>query len=115
MWHHVTKICDDMGVLTAADGIMLGRYCRIYQSWLETDNLVQEHGLTYVVKTTSGDKMVRTLPHAQLRTKLSDQMLRIEQEFGLSPSSRSSVRAIKPAKGKRKSRFFSKTADFKAG
>ena len=108
MWHHITAIIDAMGILTEADGIMLCRYCLLWEEWNDCQAKVAELGTSYVVETKSGDKMARMYPHAQRYQKLTDQMLRLEQEFGLSPSSRASVRVPGGKRSKKKSRFFEK-------
>lgn len=106
MWHHIIGITEDLGILTAGDGVTLARYCKIWIKWMACEELIDKKGMTYEVKTKVGGKMIRQSPHAQMAMKLSDQLLRIEQEYGLTPASRSSVRALGGRRNKGKARFF---------
>ena len=115
IWHYVTETIDDMGVLTNADGLTLARYCTIWVKWRDCEAQIAKHGSTYWVKAKSGDRMLRQLPHAQQAMKLSDQLLRIEQEYGLTAASRANVKGSKRRGSKTKGRFFGNKSGSRAG
>ena len=115
IWHYITEVIDDMGVLTVADGLTLARYCKIWVKWDKCETEVEENGSTYEVTTKAGGTMMRVRPDAQQASKLSDQLLRIEQEYGLTAASRASVKAVRKRKGKDKGRFFGNKTGSKAG
>jgi len=80
-----------MGVLTKIDGLMLARYCTLYARWQAAEEAVSAGDIEQEVRAE----------------RLADRLLRIEREFGLSPSARARL-ATNPAKVENtgKDRFF---------
>lgn len=94
MWNALVKLLDEMKVLTIADGHALARYCQTWVQWRKYDEFVMAHGAVYTVKDQNGNiKMVRTFPQALLAERLNLQLLRYEQEFGLTPAARTRIYA----------------------
>lgn len=106
-----------MGVMTRVDGDALARYVVIWNQWRTCVNWVKEHGFSYVTKDRDGTPAgARAWPQAKLSIQLSTQLLRLEEQFGLTPAARSriSVEAVAPQverkKDSGKARFFTMTS-----
>ena len=57
------------------------------------DEFIRENGNVYPVKNEKGAVTgFRRFPHTMIASRLGDQLLRLEQEFGLSPSARTRIR-----------------------
>jgi P27 family predicted phage terminase small subunit len=82
------------GVMTELDAGALARYVIIWRRWLEAEQEVKRRGP--VVKT-SNDNIIQN-PFLAVANKCLAQMAQIENEFGLTPSSRSRIRMAEPAK-----------------
>ena len=113
-WNHLVKLLDEMGVLTKVDGNALARYCRLWARWRKMEEFIDEHGVVYATKDRNGKSAgFRAFPQVRIAEKLSVQLTRLEQEFGLTPASRSRVSVqdaatlvIESAIDARKARFF---------
>lgn len=107
-WKRLVPQLDEMGILTLIDGNALARYCQVMAKWREAEEFLASHGDLYPVKDEAGN-VVRFKQYPQVSTamKLADQALRLEQQFGLTPSARAGLDApIKPKDTDGKSRFF---------
>ena len=110
MWNLMAVQLDDMGVLAEVDGNALHRYCETWASWIEAKDKVKKMGMAYVTKGDKGQKSMKANPLVGMAQKYADQLLRLEQEFGLTPSARSGM-SVQKGRGKtKKSRFFAKMA-----
>ena len=79
------------GVMTNADVDTLARYCTMHEMWLKCLESTRKTD-KFMVRDKSGQVVnVKSLPDAVMLTKLAASMLRIEQEFGLTPSARSGI------------------------
>lgn len=87
-WDRLSKILDDMGVLTVADGIALERLCQCYAEVLACEAKIRVQGSTYEAVSVTGERVIKANPAvAQLRA--ADAHLRqYLVEFGLTPSAR---------------------------
>jgi P27 family predicted phage terminase small subunit len=99
-----------MGVLTKADGNTLSRYCRLWSRWRKAEAFIDQHGEVYPLKDDAGNvKCVQQWPQVAIANKLAQQLTRLEQEFGLTPSARARLQ-LAPAGAAvpdhDKSRFF---------
>jgi len=116
-WKQLAPVLLDMGVLTKADRLALARYCRLFMRWRRAEDFLDKHGEVYpirkVVTDRDGNERVEVVgsapfPQVAIAAKLADQLLRLEQNFGLTPSARSRIQV--PGKSKDaddgKSRFF---------
>jgi P27 family predicted phage terminase small subunit len=81
------------GVMTELDTSALARYAVIWCRWVDTEADVKRRGP--VVKTEGGNIIQN--PFLSIANKCLLQMAHIESEFGLTPSSRSRIRAAVPA------------------
>lgn len=109
VWRQLIPQLDAIGVLTKIDGNALARYCRLFVRWRQCDEFIREHGETYTIE--DGDKQVKCsqqFPEVGILNRLCAQLLKIEQEFGLTPAARTRIQVTpRPAvQAEGKERFF---------
>jgi P27 family predicted phage terminase small subunit len=79
-WLRIVPILRTMRVLTAADLNAVGRYCSLHAAWLR------------LAERLKGDSDSESWGAAlKSSMELSTRLLRIEQEFGLTPSARTRI------------------------
>lgn len=109
LWNKVTHVLALVGALAIADQFTLARYVELLHQYNLAQHALREYQknpgtrgqLVYVLKgesietddegnTTKREKIksVRLLPHIDAMMRLSTHLLRLEQQFGLTPSSR---------------------------
>ncbi len=99
-WDAVCPVLDRMGVLGDIDAHEIARYCVIFAKWYDAEKFLANEGPTYMVMNLQGEKNYKPYPEAALAIKYADQLLKIEGQFGMSPSARASVDISKnPRKG----------------
>jgi P27 family predicted phage terminase small subunit len=81
------------GLMTELDTGALARYAVVWCRWIEVEAEVKRRGP--IVKTEGGNIIQN--PYLSVANKCLLQMAQIESEFGLTPSSRSRIRAVAPA------------------
>ena len=92
LWKEIVPQLAAMGVLARCDRNAIGRYCQVYAKWREAEEFLKEHGTVYPEKDATGRVVVlREYPQVQQAMKLAEQLLRLEREFGLTPSARSNI------------------------
>lgn len=92
VWKQVVPMLIGMGVLTKIDRNALERYCRTYSRWREAEDFIDKHGSVYPLKDEKGKtKCVQQWPQVAIANKLSIQLTRMEQEFGMTPSARARI------------------------
>lgn len=102
VWDEVSKGLHDSGLLTSIDGKALARYCKTWAMWRDAHDFLDEHGTTYPTKDVSGRVTgVAEFPQVSRSLKLADQLLRLEQQFGMTPSARTRIE-VKPKEKKTK-------------
>lgn len=117
MWDRIIPVLDDMGVITIADGNAIARYCTIYAKWFRSEMFLKSKtNLTYPVRDGNGNiRGFKPWPEVKLSLEYASALLRLEQEFGLTPSARTSIDTVIQAEvangrlkesGEDKSRFF---------
>ena len=93
-WQEVVPKLVGMGVMTNADIDTIARYCTMYEQFVKYLDQVRRGLDVLVIRDDSGKvKYMQSTPAATMLTKLAASMLRIEQEFGLTPSARSGISA----------------------
>ena len=86
-----------MGVMTNADIDTIARYCTMHEQYVKYLEQVRRGLDVLVIRDEKGKvKYMQSTPAATMMMKLAASMLRIEQEFGLTPSSRTAIVASKP-------------------
>jgi P27 family predicted phage terminase small subunit len=84
-------------VLRRTDANALARYCTLLARWRKCEEFIQKHGDTYTVKNNKGEVVgVKEFPQVRRASDLAAQLVRLEAEFGLTPSARSRI-AVDPA------------------
>ena len=81
------------GVMTELDAGALARYAVVWCRWIDAEAEIKRRGP--VVKTEGGNIIQN--PFLAVANKCLLQMAQIEGEFGMTPSSRSRIRAAVPA------------------
>jgi P27 family predicted phage terminase small subunit len=96
-WSELVPKLLSMGVMTNADIDTIARYCAMHEQYLKYLDQVRRGLDVLVMRDESGRvKYMQSTPAATMMTKLAASMLRIEQEFGLTPSARSQISAAPP-------------------
>lgn len=108
-WNDLAPKLSAMGVLAVIDGIALARYCRLWGRWTEAESFIAEHGMTLVTTKKSGQTTHSLYPQVRQAARLAEELLRLEREFGLTPSSRAGLRvtAREPERDSSKLKYFS--------
>lgn len=109
VWRQLVPQLDAIGVLTKIDGNALARYCRLFVRWKQCDAFVRKYGETYVAAYTEGKPTsFQQFPEVGIINRLGPQLLRLEQEFGLTPAARTRIQVTpRPAvQADGKERFF---------
>lgn len=120
VWDQVCDTIDGIGVLAVTDGAAIARYCEMFVRWWRANEFVQKNGETYpqyhidkdgnTLRNENGNKiirMMRTWPQVAILSDLSTQLLRLEQQFGLTPAARAGLKVeSKPVPAEDKGRFF---------
>ena len=86
-WFNLCEWLDDMRILAQADQCLMAQYCMTYAEYLKYSDYVTKNGVS--VPTASGG--VTTAPEAHQYNKLSDRLLKLCTELGLTPSARSRI------------------------
>src|SRR5210317_960083 len=95
-WKVITPGLIATGVMTEADVPTLARYCTMHEQWLLYLAEVRAGNDILVILNDDGSvKYQQSSPAATMQQKLATSMLRIEQEFGLTPSARTGIVAQK--------------------
>jgi P27 family predicted phage terminase small subunit len=90
-WRESVPILSTMRVWDEAARETWARYCRLYALWRECHDIVRRQGQTY--EKPSG--MIAARPEAALLLQYSAQLIRLEVEFGMTPSSRAGAATIR--------------------
>ncbi len=78
-----------MRVLTQVDQHALARYCQLWARWREAEEFLDKRGATYSVRDKDGNIVaLKKYPQVVIASDLADKLLRLEQQFGLTPSAR---------------------------
>ena len=92
VWRYLMPLLEEMKVITKVDRPALTRYCQLWARWIKNEQFLQKFGETYPLKDGNGQlRCFVPFPQVATASKLSQQLLRLEQEFGLTPSARSSL------------------------
>jgi hypothetical protein len=87
-WNELSPLLARMGVFTQADRSSLERYCLIHEQWMHVVKHVRENGMTQITQTgysqlTAEGSLFKSLPA---------DLLKLEQQFGMTPAARSSLK-----------------------
>jgi P27 family predicted phage terminase small subunit len=92
-WLELTDLLTKMGVFTLADRSAIERYCLLHEQWMIVVKYVRENGMTQVTQTgysqlTAEGSLFKSLP---------GDLLKLEQQFGMTPAARSSLKVTDAA------------------
>ena len=93
-WKRIVPLLKANGLLTDVDVNTLAAYCQSYHRWIEAERAIRTYGLT--TETDKGNIIQR--PEVGIANKAMEAMVRYAKEFGLTPSSRTSLHANAPDK-----------------
>ncbi len=92
-WDELAPQLDAMGVLTSVDGQALTAYCQTWSRWKAAELFIQKHGETYPLKDEHGKlKYLQQFPQVSIARQLLQVLNRYQQEFGMTPASRTRIR-----------------------
>lgn len=104
VWDQVTTQLAAMGTLAVSDGNALERYCRLFVEWQKVQAFIDKAGAAYTlylrgkdgrhIVDDSGEKIIHCRiqhPEVGVRNKLNVDLLRLEQNFGLTPAGRAGI------------------------
>lgn len=110
VWGQICAILTGMRVMTIADGQAVGRYCQVYVEWMDAVAFIKENGTVYPMTNRDGKVLsFAQFPQVTRKDKLSEQLLRLEKEYGLTASSRAGIQVTALPEGDTdKNKFFLK-------
>ncbi len=81
-----------LGLLTSADTTFFSAYCQSYARWRAAEEWLSENGATIILRDKDGKvrQIVRAPQAITAQAALAD-LNRMGQQFGLSPSARTSI------------------------
>lgn len=92
-WKETVPVLQGMGLWSRADRGAWVRYCVLYETFVRNKRLVDQHGDVMQMTTQNGTPYLQVSPYSTQMFAAAKEMLRIEQQYGLTPSSRSQVTA----------------------
>lgn len=107
VWAELAPKLKASGCMTELDENAITRYCVDWVRWKQAILFIEKHGETFPIKDDKGKlKYLQQLPQVAIASKLAQSLMRLDQEFGMTPSSRTRIGVeIKPEPNE-KSRFF---------
>lgn len=98
-WREAAPPLHRMGLLSEVDLSFFAAYCQSYARWRAAEEWISENGGTILLRDKDGKarSVVRAPQAITAQAALAD-MNRFGSQFGLSPSSRTSIGGAKPAK-----------------
>ena len=105
-WRRMVTELEPLGMLTLIDRSVLARYCDNFSKWMAAEKSLQK--MPMVKFNATGNAEIN--PYFKVANTAKDMMMKDMIEMGMTPSSRSRVKATPPAKEaeNKKERFFSK-------
>lgn len=88
-WRRMSKVLEQIGVLTQVDGAAFAGYCQAYARWKEAEEFLTKHGTIF--KTPSG--YIQQVPQVSIAQTYLKIMKDFCSEFGLTPSARTRIKA----------------------
>ena len=104
---YLSRHLDAMGVLTRLDQNALARYATLWVRYRKAEEFIEKHGDTYVVRDKPGPNGepgqpvgFKTYPQWRHALALAQELVRLEREFGLTPSARARLSVEVPVQDK---------------
>jgi P27 family predicted phage terminase small subunit len=87
-WSKLVKELSLRGMISQLDEAALARYCELYKAWVANSKYMEKVS-RYVTYTTARGRTITDLhPRAKDSERIRSEMLKLEKELGLTPSSR---------------------------
>ena len=96
-WRRLVPMLKRIGILTDADVGVMTAYCQAFSQFRQATETVNKDGLVY--KPNEGSNYLQQTPHLSIANKAAERMRKLAAELGITPSSRSRIRAKPPGKG----------------
>lgn len=92
VWRRTVKQLDAMGVITKVDRDALTSYCVTFARWREMEEFIKESGVMYALRDEKGAvRCMQQYPQVSIARQLLLLVRAYQQEFGMTPSSRSGI------------------------
>ena len=88
-WRRVVPELREIGLLTVVDRAALEAYCECYADWRRAKDVLAKEGMTF----TTPNGYVQQRPEVAIASNALKMMKAFMTEFGMTPSSRSKVKA----------------------
>lgn len=96
LWDELVVVLERCGILTQADGVVMGQLCVTYALWRRAVSFVAKYGMAFPIHgpKPAPDRKgpllgFRSYPQARMVNGYSAQLLVLARELGLTPSARS--------------------------
>lgn len=97
VWHRLARELRAMRVLTLVDADAFAAYCHTYARWREAEEFLDQRGLVYPLRDDKGQvKCMQQWPQVAIARNLLLVLRAYQQEFGLTPASRSRIATHEP-------------------
>jgi P27 family predicted phage terminase small subunit len=88
-WKAIVSELYAVGLITTLDVDALAMYCVVFVRWVKAEKMVREKG--EIIKTAAGNIIQN--PYLSIANRALEQLNKLGAEFGMTPSSRSRVKA----------------------
>lgn len=97
MWRTITPELARIGILARIDQNALARYCHLWVRWRAEEMRLTTEGMDITTYNADGQLMsIQPSPAVARASNLADKLLKLEQQFGMTPSARASLRVEAP-------------------
>lgn len=96
IWDGLLPVLAEMDILGRCDAAALAQYCDAMARFIVVQAWLTAHGDTYSTTDEGGNVRWQNYPQVQQYHKLAEMTRRLEAEFGMTPSARTSVKVNKP-------------------
>lgn len=97
LWVKITKLLDNMGVLTKIDGGQLERYSIYFVQWRQMQRVIEKFSSTdmVLVGALKSDELRSVIRNAWAEShRLDGALKQIEMQFGLTPAARARLSCL---------------------
>ena len=96
-WREIVPQLVNLLVVAEIDRNALGRYCTLWARWRRASQWLETHAEVYELTDSEGrPRCYQQHPYVGIVNQLSALLLRLEQEFGLTPAARPRIRVPEP-------------------
>lgn len=96
IWRKLIPLLDEMGVLSRVDERAIARYCQLTVAFYKASDFVNKVGITHFLEDENGKPTgeVETYPQLDKMLSISDRLLKLEIQFGMTPSARARLTVL---------------------